>query len=214
MPRHFPIGLAVALATASLSAAAPAATAGLEVRVSGSLNTPSIRLRNIGETAQLTTFEIALGQPAYAFDYVQGIGAEEPFGGTTTILIGDTANDAVRTDRISLAFTGFDRYDWINFGTDLDLAGSPVSTSENVELVFGILGGGAPATVTADFSDGSSLSMSFDDAVQDFDSTWVLSGTATPVAPVPLPVPALLLSGALSALIPLRARSRRLPEGS
>ena len=213
MNRHFRLGLAAALAAASLATAAPAATAGLEVRVSGSLNTPGIRLRNIGDTALLTAFEIVLGQPAYAFDYVQGIGADEPFGGTTTILVGDTANDAVRTDRISLAFTGFDPDDWINFGTDLDLAGSPVSTPENVELIFGMIGGGTPATVTAGFSDGSSLFMSFADAVRDFDTTWVLADFAEPVAPVPLPIPALLLLGGLSAMFTLHGRTRRLPEG-
>lgn len=186
-----------------------AATTGFSVLVAGSFNTPVIDIKNESDAADLTSFSLFIDSSELGIDYVAGLGANEPLGGSATLVFGDNANDDVRTNGFEISFVDFSPMESINVGIDIDELASPISTSETFLEAFGILEGFAPAIVTAHFSDGVVASASFADAVQTASAAYRVEGSGQISAPVPVPASLPLLAIGLAGLAGIRHLSSR-----
>ncbi len=153
-------GLAVA---AVCLAAVPARALGIgfELKISGSTNTPTIRLTNLSDADQITAFNFTIGDTAKNFDVIFSF--TNPLGGTRTLLAPDVADNGARTDNIGLTFTGFDAGEFAQFVADIDRDSSPFNTVENYRTIFFNNGALDNAVATVTFSSGNNLVLALPD---------------------------------------------------
>ncbi|MEM8913598.1 MAG: hypothetical protein AAGC97_17705, partial [Planctomycetota bacterium] len=95
------------------------------------------------------------GDLGFNFDFVSGFASLVDTGDpiVPAIAIGDTAQDGIRTDDVSLQFSGFGQNDRFQFQVDIDLDSS--NTAEDFRTVYFNNGVAPNARITVTFQAGA-----------------------------------------------------------
>jgi len=191
-----------ALTTASAQAAVVSPTLGFDLSLAGNTNVPVFTLVNTSDPGnQLVQFTFTIGDVTRHFDFVSPL--SNPAGGTATLNSPDTGNNGVRSDLISINFTGFDAGESVTFESDIDV--DPASNVvQDFRNVFFNNGSALNSVATALFSTGDSVSLTLPDNQQVF--RFSASNT---VSTVPLPMALPLFAAGLAGLGIAACRRRK-----
>lgn len=201
-------GALALLASMAFATPAMAVTLGYELTVNdpiynsanGNLNVPDFQLTNTSQTgAQITNFELSIGNTAFNYDFVRIQNAFVDPGNDLSFSLNSvgTTNDGVGDDTLLYSFLGFDPGDVFRFEVDVDPdTGGPVADYRTALF--------PTATALVTFEDGSVLSTDFSSA--DPNST-SLTLAESVIAPVPLPggLPLMGIAGLIGFVV-LRKR--------
>ncbi len=118
----------------------------------GENNVPDFRLRNDSDSANITGFNLTIGDTSFMYDFLRSQGAFNDPGLDLgfTLNSPETINDQIGTDVIDYVFTGFNPGDIFQFEADVDPDSGNV-VQDYRDILF------PTAVVTVSFSEGGSL---------------------------------------------------------
>lgn len=189
------------IVAAPAQAATVPTTLGFDLSFAGNTNVPTFTLVNTSDAGnELVQFTFTIGNTTRHFDFVSPL--SNPAGGTSTLNTPDTVNDGVRSDTISINFTGFDAGESISFAADIDV--DPTSNVvQDFRNVFFNNGSALNSVATAFYAVGESVSFTLPDNPQSLQFS-----ASTTINAVPLPAALPMLAAGLVGL-GLLARRRK-----
>lgn len=131
------------------SAQAAATSLAFTITISGDVNVPFITVRNDSKLAQISRFEMTIGNRAKSFDSASGISA--PPGGSVLLESPDGVDQGTRSQKLVLQLSGFDPGESFSMYVDVDAAAA--NTGENYRTTF-FNNGAEPESVVTVEDDG------------------------------------------------------------